>query len=299
MMSSWKLVRYLISFWRSIENPVFMRELDRPPVWHSFYMRLSRTAGISLVFGGVGCYLTTILVFYVHNLLVLLVPVLLFWFLLLGLTLAPVVVEERERQTWDVLRTTPLDTEAILLGKASGALWWMSDLIHLMIGLLILMAMGIGLISLVITPTTTAGYPEGVPDQLLCAATLVVPPIAALFFIVDRAQHFGLAAAASLAASASARSVRAALASACGAALVVWLFDVALALIAVVLLQPDRFIFASKGDWLALFTLGPMVSYLASLSLYKTVGCLLATLAVREIGLRLLWRWTMHAAQEL
>ncbi|MBI5957705.1 MAG: hypothetical protein HY866_03150 [Chloroflexi bacterium] len=251
------------------------------------------------MFGGVGCYLSTILVFYVHNLLVLLVPVLAFWFLLLGLTLAPVVVEERERQTWDVLRTTPLTTEAILLGKASGALWWMSDLVHLMIGLLILISMGIGLISLVITPTTTAGYPTGIPDQLLCAATVIVPPVAALFFIMDRAQQFCLAAAASLAASASSRSVRAALASACGAAMVVWIVDVALALLAVVLLQPERFIFASKGDWLALLTLGPMVSYLASFSLLKTTVCLLATLLLREFAVRALWRWTMHAACEL
>jgi hypothetical protein len=296
-MTSWTLFRYLTSFWRLIDNPIFMRETERAPLWHTIYARLSKATGVSLMFGGLFCYLSTLLVFYVNNLLILLLPVLLLWTFLIGLTLAPVIVGERERQTWDILRTAPLPNEMMVLGKASGALWWMSDLIHVMMGLLVLIAIGIGLISLILTPTTPAGYPTGVPSGLLCGATLIVPPLMALLFILDRGQQFVLIVVSSLTASATARSVRTALASALGAVLVVWLIDFGVALVVVAVL-PDRVSATGLSDLLALLTLGPLVGYLAAFSLGKAVVLLLLTLVGREFMVRRLWRWTMHAACE-
>lgn len=296
-MTSWTLFRYLTAFWRLIDNPIFMRETERPPLWHTIYARLSKATGVSLMFGGLFCYLSTLLVFYVNNLLILLLPLLLLWTFLIGLTLAPVIVGERERQTWDILRTTPMPNEMMVLGKASGALWWMSDLIHIMMGLLVLIAIGIGLISLILTPTTPSGYPTGVPSELLCAATLIVPPLTAVLFILDRGQQFVLIAVSSLTASAASRTLRTALASSVGAVLVVWLIDFGVALLVVAVL-PNRVTSTGLGDMLALMTLGPMVGYLASFSLSKAIVLLLLTLVGREVVVRRLWRWTMHAACE-
>lgn len=296
-MSSWRLFRYLTSFWQLIDNPVFMRETERPPLWHTVYSRLSHATGVSLMFGGLACYLSTLLVFYVNNLLVLLLPIVLLWVLLLSLTLAPVIVSEREHQTWDVLRVTPLPNEMMVLGKATGALWWMSDLVHIMMGLLVLLAVAIGLVSLILTPTTPAGYPTGVPSELLCTATMIVPPMTATLFILDRAQQFVLTAISSLAASAASRTMRAALASSFGAVLVVWMADFGVAL-TVISILPGRIAETGRSDLLALMTLGPTIGYLGTFSLGKAVLFLVLTLAGREVVIRRLWRWTMHVACE-
>ena len=50
-----------------------------------------------------------------------LIPPLLVWTLLLGLTLAPAVVRERASQTWIMLRVTPYSVESLLLARLGGS----------------------------------------------------------------------------------------------------------------------------------------------------------------------------------
>lgn len=297
-MTSWQLLRHLTAFWNALDNPVFLRETEHPPIWHGAYARLSRMTGLSLVFGGMLCYGGMLLVLYLHNLLILMLPLLFAWTILVGLTLAPVIVAEREKGTWVVLRTTPLSMESIVLGKASGALWWMSDLLHLMVALLLLAAMGIGLLSLVITPTDTSGTPSGVPGELLCAATLLVPLGTAVVFVMDRAQQFVLTALAALAASATSHNGRSAMAAASMATLITWWADVGLA-VALLALYPDRMSVIGTGQLLSLAALGPLVGYLAAFSIEKTILLLLGTLLLRELAVRAMWRWTLYAAREI
>lgn len=295
-MSSWKLLTNLIVFWNAVENPVFLRTTRYPPVWYAVYARLVNASGFMLAAGGLSCYLATLIAFYLNSLLVLLIPVMLLWTLLVGMTLAPVIVGEREHRTWETLLATPLPVETIVLGKASGALWWLRDAIRIMMGLLVLSAGAIGLVGLILTPAGSGADPDALPSSVLCAATLVVPLAAAGLFVVDRAQYFVLTVVAALAASTTANTNRAALSAASTAAFAVWLVDAGLSAGALVLLPGDA-IARTSGDTLALATLGPFVGFMAELSLGRLALFAGGTLLIREVLVRVLWRWTLHRAR--
>lgn len=294
-MTSWKILRHLIIFWSAADNPVFLRETQRPPIWHNYYARLSQTTGLALMLGGLSCYMLTLLVFFLQNLLILLVPLLGFWLLLTGLTLAPAVVGERERYTWETLRTTPLEMPAILLGKAGGALWWERDMLRVMIGALILFAAGVGLVSLVLVPTNEAGTLQ-IPSSLICLAALILPIVMAVTFIVDRAQYFVLIVVSMLAASASTRSTRGALAGATVTTLIIWMVDIGVAG-TVLALQPGRATLTVETDWLVLVTLGPVASYMTELDIGPMFATIGLTLVARELLIRAIWQLTVQRAQ--
>ena len=42
---------------------------------------------------------------------------------------------------------------------------------------------------------------------------------------------------------------------------------------------------------------GPVAAYLSEFAPARAALCILGTLLVREIAVRLLWRWTLHAAR--
>jgi hypothetical protein len=294
-MNSLKLLRQLMIFWHAVENPLFVRETNHAPVWYRVYKRLAQATGVSLVVGGLVCYLSIVLVFLLNNILILFIPVLMFWMVLTSLTLAPIVVGERERQTWETLRTTPLDTETILIGKAGGALWWQRDVLRAMIALLLVFAAGIGLLSLILVPTSEQ-YAH-FSDLLLCGSALVIPMIVAAAFVADRAQQFALMVAGVLATSASAHSNRVALASAIVVSFLLWLVDIGVAglLLAV---QPGRTSLTVETNWTVLATLGPVADYLVEqLPLERMALYVAATLLIREAMVRLLWGWTIRRAQ--
>jgi hypothetical protein len=294
-MSSLKLLRQLTIFWQAVENPLFVRETSHPPVWYRVYQRLARATGVSLVLSGLLCYLSIVLIFLLNNVLILIIPVLMFWMVLTSLTLAPVVVGERERQTWETLRTTPLDTESILIGKAGGALWWQRDVLRAMITLLLIFAVGIAVLSLILVPTLDRNTHYS--DVLLCGSALVLPVIGAAVFVADRAQQFALMVAGVLATSASAHSNRAALGSAVVVSFLLWLVDIGVAgvLLAV---QPGRTSLTVETNWTLLATLGPVAEYLYKLPLDRIALYVSLTLLVREAMVRLLWSWTIRRAQE-
>ncbi len=293
-MTSWNLLRNLI-FWQAAENPVFLRETGRAPLWYGYYRHGARAAFALLVVLAASCYATSSLVLDFENVLLLLAPWIGLWPVVVGLALAPVVVQERTQQTWDALRTTPLSLETILLGKAAAALWWIRAPVHGMIGLLIVVAVGMGLVGLVVTPL--GSDPNVVPAFFVCGAPLLIPALIAALFVIDRAQHFALTAAAVLGAGASSHTVRQALAAGSGVALAVWFADVAAALLLIVL-APGPVGLHGAGDLLAVLLLGPVAAFLAEFSLTETVALVAVILALREVAIRVLWRWTLHGAQQ-
>jgi len=291
-MTSWRLLRELI-FWHAAENPVFLRETMRAPLWYGYYQHGLRLIFALAVLSAAACYAATSLLLRFENVLLLLAPWIALWPIIVGLALAPVVVQERAQQTWDALRATPLSLETILLGKAAAALWWIRAPLHGMIGLLIVVAVGLGLVSLVVTPL--GSDPHVVPAFFLCGAPLLIPLLTAALFVLDRAQHFALTAAAVLGAGASSRTVRGALAAGSGVALAVWFADVAAAL-GLIVLAPGPVELHGAGDLLAVLLLGPVAAFLAEFTLAETVALVAVVLALREIGVRLLWRWALRAA---
>lgn len=290
-MSSWRLLQRVLVFWDAAENPIFIRTTAYPPVWKGLAAWAARSTGLIVMLGGLGCYLSTLLVFYVNNPLILLIPLLALWTLLLGLTLGPIVVQERQALTWEILLATPLDMETILLGKAGGALWWLRDLIRVIAGVVMLFALGIGLLSLVLAPLLFED--SNVSGQILCALSVLMPLISALLFIADRAQHFVLMTVAALLASTVTSTVRAALKGGIVAGLCAWMFDVGLGIGAIVLLRG-----AGHFNLLALATLGPTATFLMEFALGPLVAAVAAALLVREIAVRLLWQITLRTARE-
>jgi len=288
-MSSWQFLQRVIVFWDAAENPVFIRMSGYPPVWRGMAAWAARSTGMALVLGGAGCYLSLVLVLYTHSVLVLLIPLLLLWTLLLGLTLGPVIVQERQDFTWEILLITPLDLEMILVGKAGGALWWLRDVIRVISGVVLLFAMGIGLVSLVLVPVSFEG--STFPAQLLCAISVLMPLISAFVFIIDRAQHFALMTMAALLASTVTSTVRGALVAGTVAALGTWLVDVGLGTGAIMLVG------AGQVDVFLLAALGPAATYLIEFPFGPLIAVTLATLLVREIAVRVLWRIMLRTAR--
>jgi len=246
--------------------------------------------------GGLGCYGVTLAVFLFNNVLVLFVPVLLLWLLLLGLTLGPAIVSERQNGTWQLLRTTPLTLDALILGRTSGALWWLRDLIRAMTGILWVVAIGVGMVTMVLTPVGGAQRSAGITTWLLCLGILVLPVICAGIYFAERAQQFALITVGGLALSASARSTRGAMTAASALAISIWLADASIAAM-VITVHPGATAWA-WSDWLALLTLGPVAGYLSDLPILTAIGAAVATLVLREVIIRVLWRWTLFRAAQ-
>ncbi len=292
-MSSWTLVRYLIGQ-IDADNPLFRRETQHPPIWHGVFSRLVQATGVLLVVSGLGCYAAFMMIYALQSLLGLVVPVILLWALIVGITLGPIIVGERQCGTWDTLRTTPLPLTRVILGKAGGALWWMHEFTRLIMGLTVLFAFGVGLLALVIVANArlvpiTSGW-------MLCGLVMGMPVFAALVFLFDRAQLFALMATGALTVSAASRSQREALTGSSAAVITIWLTDAAVAAL-LIALSPGVPAPGVPGDLALLLTLGPLAGYLSALSPGRVCLLLGATLVVRELLMRGLWRVMLRAAQ--
>lgn len=294
VLTSWEILRHLVLLGAdAYTNPIFQRELTRPPIWQTAAVWMSRATGVMLVVSGLTCYVSVLMVFYLKNLLILLIPALAMWALLLAITLAPTVAQERDQRTWDVLRATPFALADLLLSKASGALWWLRPVLRLLVGMMVLVAAGIGLVSLLMSSAGLNDNPLDLPPTVMCLGTLVAPATVAALFVADRMQFFVLSVLATLAASASTGNVRSAMSSALTVLFAVWLSDIAVA----ALLIRFRFDTGLGWDMLSVSALGPIAGYLGRLTLNQLVLAGAATLVLREGLVVALWRWTLRAAQ--
>lgn len=291
-MASWTLLQRLFAYWRGTNHPIFLHSVRRSPAWYGAIQRFLRATGLLAAAGCGLCYLVATIALLFNSALVVLLPLASVWLLLLALALGPTVAGERERATWETLRLTPHPIEELLLSRAAGALWWLRELITLVAGLVVVAAVGIGLISLIVNPTEPMQQ-AGLGTSLRCIWGFLTPVVWVVLFLVDRAQHFALLVAAALLASTAARSTRAGVWGAFAALCAAWLGEIGVVLIVVAAL-PDHLIVAS--DWLLLVTLGPVIGFLAGLGPELALLAALLTLAAREAVIRGVWRGLLRLA---
>lgn len=294
-MSSWKLFVHALAFWDAFENPVFLRDINRQPIWYGLARRFAAFPGLTLGLVGALSLAWALISLYLGTLWVWLLLALLLLAFITSAALGPIVVEERTKRRWDVLLATPVGVESVLLGKVGGALWWIRYLIIGMGALLALLAAGIGFISLVLIPTGLTTL-EDLPIFFLCGAALALPIASAIVFVIDRIQQYLLMVVAALTASASATSMRAAFATSTAAVLFVWVAEFTLAGI-LLALQVGATKLSDITYMLALAVLGPMVGYIIDMDLLHAVLYAAGTLLLREILIDTLWRWSLRKAR--
>jgi len=294
-MSSWKLFVHALAFWDAFENPVFLRDINRQPIWYGLARRFAAFPGLTLGLVGALSLAWALISLYLGTLWVWLLLALLLLAFITSAALGPIVVEERTKRRWDVLLATPVGVESVLLGKVGGALWWIRYLIIGMGALLALLAAGIGFTSLVLIPTGLTTL-EDLPVFLLCGAALTLPIASAIVFVIDRIQQYLLMVVAALTASASATSMRAAFATSAAAVLFVWVAEFTLAGI-LLALQVGATKLSDITYMLALAVLGPMVGYIIDMDLLHAVLYAAGTLLLREILIDTLWRWSLRKAR--
>jgi hypothetical protein len=292
-MTSWQLLRTLITARRHSARHFMLRR--RPP--SPFGQWVSNHPYLLLLLGLSAGAATPLLLLDVHILLIALALVGVLG-LLLGLTLAPVVVEEREKRTWETLRATPYSLEALVLGKTASALWWLQRLLGIIGAALILGSLWVGLGSALAMPSRPLAVDPSAPgNYALCGAALILPPLLGLLFLADRAQQFVLMVLAALAVSASTRTRHAARPLAPAAALTAAAVDIAVSGLILALITGS--VMGRSGVRLvSLATLGPTVNYLELLPAAAALVAIGLTLAARETAVQALWRWTLRAAKE-
>jgi len=289
-MSSWKLFVHALVFWDAFENPVFLRDINRQPIWYGLARRFAAFPALTLGLVGALSLGWAVMSLYLGTLWI--------WLLLVAMTsaaLGPTVVEERAKGRWEVLLATPDGVESVLLGKVGGALWWIRYLIIALGALLALLAAGIGFVSLVLIPTGLTTL-EDLPIFFLCGAAVTLPVASAILFVIDRTQQYLLMVVAATTASASSGSMRAAFATSAAAVLLVWVAEFTLAGI-LLALQAGATRLSDATYMLALAVLGPMVGYIIDMDLAHAVLYTVGTLALREILIDTLWRWSLRRAR--
>jgi len=292
-MNSWRLFTSGIVFWDTDENPIFLREADHEPAWYKAAKRVKRIPPLAVVSGPFFVWFILILIFE-NALVFLLLP----RFLLVAatsLTLAPIVVGERVKSSWETLLVAPFSPLEVLLSKTGGALWWLRHAFLAISALLFLVALGVGFISLALTPTRLPWVDE-VPVYVLCLGVIVLPIVWSVAFVIDRTQQFLLVISASVAVSSSAPSLRTAFFSALPASLIAWSLEVMLAG-TLLTLRSGRTPIVGETNVLSLITLGPVVNFIVQFDLLETIVWTCLTFLGREIAIRCLWRWAEHRAR--
>ncbi|HML23504.1 MAG TPA: hypothetical protein PKD09_17745 [Aggregatilinea sp.] len=291
-MITWMLFAYVFLGSGASENAIFLRDASRASSWRTV---IEQSGRFRILWLPVGLLWILLGILYVKNILFFFVPPLLIFTLALALTLGPIIVEERTKSRWEFLLAVPYDTNAILLGKASGALWHIRVLTYT-IGILLMSAAAvIGITSLTLIPVDTI-QSGGWHDVILYAAMFAVPVLGSLLFLFDRIQYYALLAVAALASGTAARSIRAAMLTSIVAVLSIWLAEIVVVETLLTLERGEtwRLNFTSI---LSAATLGPMASYMSRIDLGYAVLFIIGTLLLRELLLAALWRWTLRSAR--
>jgi hypothetical protein len=294
-LSSWKLFVHSLAFWDAFENPVFLRDIRRQPIWYGLARRVAAFPGLALGLVGALSLGWAVMSLYLGTLWVWLLLALLVLVVMTSAALGPIVVEERVKGRWDVLLATPSGVEHVLLGKVGGALWWIRYLIIALAALLALLAAGVGFVSLVLIPTSLT-HLDQLPIFFLCGAAVVLPIASAILFVIDRTQQYLLMIVAATTVSASSASMRAAFATSVAAVLLAWIAEFVLAA-ALLALQAGPTRLADVTYMLAVAVLGPMAGYIVDMDLAHAALYTAGTLLLREIALDTLWRWSLRKAR--
>ncbi|NLF79289.1 MAG: hypothetical protein GX573_26645 [Chloroflexi bacterium] len=279
--------------WGASDNAIFMRDASRNPIWRGVVQQAARFRLVWLLLAlvlGIAGYLL------VGTLLIFLVLPLVIFTLALALSLGPIIAEERSRLSWEPLLTVPYDMQAILLGKASGALWHIRLLTYAIGILLMCISAGVGTVGLTLIPDelTQANGWQGIG---LYGVLLLAPIMSSLLFIWDRMQHYALLAVAALASGTAATSIRSALSTATSAVVLIWVVEIAATQIFLALEQGDGWRL-DLTSVLSVATLGPVVSGISQMELRHAALFLGGILLLREVAIGSLWRWILQRARD-
>lgn len=315
-MTSWQLFQYLniFEYHRIERHPVYDREHDRTIDWTRLTERtVRRFAPIVPLLATAYLLITWLdsqlqsqadLLLLIGAGLFLLTPSLAPWSLALGMMIGPAVAAERQRGTWVLLCMIPGGIEPILLAKLRAMLWPLRYPLHLMRHIWLIMSFPI---ALGITRAVAAKFELTNPEtasaaEMICASGglvllggIVVLAGAMAIFVADRAHQLILMMMGALTVSANARSLQMASVGAVTAALLLWLAETAGAA-ALVLLLPGQRPYTDMNT-LALLLLGPVGAYAIDLDIVPALVATAITFTAREIAIRALWRWTLHAAR--
>lgn len=300
-MTSWRLLYCFFPDNTALKRgPVFAHEMRQQPLWGPLAQWSSRLP-VPLIVGILLIYfladfptllLVRGMVFFVALRVCMLMPSMLYLVIPLALTLSPVIVREREQVTWEMLRAIPLSTGQIIQEKAAGALWWMRFRLNDMVSTTLLTAVVVGGIGLV-AGGSGLSVDQGYVLYIGVVAVITVGSVVA--FLLDRVQQLGLMIVVVLAASATRRSLRDALPLAVTAVSGVWMLDVGLAWL-ILLVLPGPLTFPTEIHAIIFVLFSPIIVYLIELPLGLMVLVVMLTLALREIIVRALWRWTVNEA---
>jgi hypothetical protein len=314
-MSSWRLFYYLLPRQEIPPNqrtPIFLREMTYVPVWQRSTQIIKRTPfrllGLLTVLyvGGLLVVNRSQTASCLTGLYLLLLPLLLFslslllWILPLCVALAPIVVRERERESWELLCATPYSVEEILLNKMRAALWSLYYSLGrvgiLQIQVLTMILLGAGAMQAISLVLDVEAIDIGpIARSLLCGGSLILVLLLTGIFFLDRAQQLVMMAVAALTMSSLSSSTRAAFTSALIVVFLAWGFDVAAA-IGVLALQPAGATRHLEFGIGTVITLGPIVGYMIGLKWIDMLLVIGMTLIIREAVIRGLWRLAVRSA---
>ena len=294
-MLTWKLLLHVLIARNAHDNPIFVRETTHVPVWQALLRRLAESYNLRTVVV-IGCAVAWALgVMLANNLLFALIPALFLLYTASGLFVGPMIVEEHEKLCWEPLLTTPYSLDLIVLGKMGGALWHIRQLIYGIMAPLLVLAAGVGLISLILIPVGPL-HIHAWNEIMLCGTFLIVPLLGAAVFMIDRMQQFLLTVMAATAAGVSATSVRNALSTSSAAVLLTWLIEI-VATEAMLVLYHGEGVTLTTGHLLALATLGPVVNFIVTMSLGSVIIHVASVLIARELLMNALWWWILRRAR--
>jgi hypothetical protein len=289
-MKTWQILRILLNVRDAADTPIYTFERARPPRWWAAVDDLiADSPRVALVLVGILCYLCTVLTRHVGPLVLLLTLLPFVGVIIISLNIAPIVAQERERGTWELLRLLPFNIDTLLLCRVAGRLWWLRDSMRALFGLLVVIAMFLGC-------SNTLLNPDAWPNPTICWITALIAALSMVLILMDRIQQFVLVVVTALAAGSSCTSVRAALSVSGAAAFVIWTTE--MLIVSLIIGHTEINTYAFIEQMLLASLLGPVASYVATIPSSQSLIYAVMTLSVREIVVYVLWRYTVHAAMD-
>lgn len=309
-MYSWWLYRALNVFNDSPlkRHPVYKHERRHLMAQTNLFDRGIRAAvvvGSTLMFmlglwvsGSLNPTILCLLPFCWFGPMVVVLPLMPLWVLPISIVVAPVVAQNRLRNTWDLLRVTAVTPGDLLLALTRASIERLHGLLLWLLMALIPLSMIVGTAFAEIALETLNEHgisSDADSTPVLVGASLWL--LGAILIIVDRIQQLVMMSVGALAGgTAAGRSMRSAMLSGAVWALSLWVAEIGITTLVVLVtpgLRADQ-----SGDIVLSVLVGPLPSYLVALPIEWAVAAIGLTLLIREGVIRLLWHGALRAAQK-
>jgi hypothetical protein len=211
-----------------------------------------------------------------------LVAVMLFaylWPVAVAVNASGIVVQERERQTWDLLLTTPFDRADVLLAKLASSLRLFNPYGEMLLWVQSFLAV---ILSVLIV--------SSLPQSGSYLVKIAITALALIEFFAGRVQDYVLSSLLGVMASLLAGTREAAWAMATMLALIPILVRAALTIVVIALMSPQQ----SFAKFAVLLATGPGSAIVLEWPVPLAALILIALVIVREGLIRLLFRWLVR-----